>query len=99
MFSMSDSSPIAIFQASWTISCAPTPITHSSAVAAITEAAEAAMPSTTATTLAGWRRSWLTIAIASHTSPPGELMCSRISVVSSGSSASATANSFADTPQ
>ena len=57
------------------------------------------MPSTTATTLAGWRRSWLTIAIASHTSPPGELMCSRISVVSSGSIASATANSFADTPQ
>ena len=51
--SMSASLPTAMFQASWIISWEPTAITVSSQVTAITDAADAAMPSTTATVRAG----------------------------------------------
>jgi hypothetical protein len=75
---MSAALPMQIPRASWIISSAFLPITTSSAPAAMNDAAEAAMPSTTATTFAEWLRSALRIAMPSNTSPPGELTCSWI---------------------
>jgi hypothetical protein len=90
--------PIAKAEASWIISCVPGDITRSSAAATMKDAADAARPSTTAVTLALWARSMFRIARPSHTSPPGELIRSRISLTSPTSS-SAVATSLAEIPK
>lgn len=91
-------SPIARPHGLWIMSSLFGAITTSSAPIAMNDAAEAAMPSTIATTRALCWRSALRIARPSQTMPPGELMCRCTSVVSSGSSSSACTNSFADRP-
>ena len=91
-------SPMAIPHASWIISCELGAMTSSSMDAAIKLAADAAIPSTMAVTRAECRRSRFVIAIPSHTSPPGELMCRRIEWIDSGSASRTIATSFAETP-
>jgi hypothetical protein len=73
-------------------------MTTRSAPTAMKLAAEAAIPSTTAVTEAGCRRSALRIATPSYTSPPGELTC-RVISETPDSSARAALNSRAETPQ
>jgi hypothetical protein len=74
-------------------------ITTSSHATAMKLAAEAAMPSTVAVTLALWLRRVLRMARPSQTEPPPELM--RRSIFGDGSSIAsrAWANSSAETPQ
>ena len=74
-------------------------MTRSSPEQAMTEAAEAARPSTKVTIRAWWARSMLVMARPSQTSPPTELIRTWISVTSSGRLSSASETSRADTPQ
>ena len=91
--------PHAMTEGEWIIICVPGDITHSSQPAAMTEAADAARPSTTAVTVALWARSMLRIETPSNTSPPGELMRSTICSTDFGSASSTALTSFAETPQ
>lgn len=82
VFRISDALPQTIDEGEWIIICDPGDMTVSSHPAAITDADEAARPSTTAVTLALWARSMLRIVIASVTSPPGllirKMMCDTV---------------------
>jgi hypothetical protein len=81
-FARSAALPRAIDQGSWIISMEPTLMITSSPAMAITDAAEAAMPSTRTVTFALWARSTLAMATPSLATPPGELRWSTSSSTS-----------------
>ena len=91
--------PHADDHGSWIIIVVPGDITVSSHPVAMKLAAEAAMPSTTAVTRAGWARSRLRIARPSKQEPPGELIRTVTSVTDASRASSASATSRAETPQ